>query len=295
MQYLRDGSAPNTEIATFFGQLKDFLRRFIDQFKDRLSDDYSEEEGIDEEGNPLWSLATDEQIEKLKEKYSSAIKDKNAWRGGSVAEFYKLNKEVVLDLLAEYPTIEINGLSVIAGINSQGDMFFTKEYLSGQLYQEITGEKINLLPRYTSSILNNVFGIKLNTGSTGDAFYLVDEDWRLIDFKLASDRQIIKELNSVFKISDTAFYVVKNGADSGTIIPVAPHSPKNGTERVLGSGSYNPSLSSSEYFNALKTVNENEQYNFKTYQQHSDGRMYSLTPEAQRQYDEVVAKYKGTD
>ena len=277
-----------------------------------LTDD-QENNNID---NPLHSLATDEQIERLKEKYSSAISDKENWRGGKVAEFYKANKDVVLQLLAEYPTIEINGLSVIAGIGSQGDMFFTKEYLSGQLYQEMTGEKIKLLPRYTTNILNRVFGVKLNTGSTGDAFYVIDESGRLIDFKLGNDRNAVSGLNDAFDVSDTAFYVVKggfdlgrfantriakvnmsedqnaiivdldkgrafevkkNGAETGTIIPVALHSPENGAGNAKGSVSSDTSLVSSEYFNALKTVNENEQYEFGTYQGYS-GILHSLSP-----------------
>ena len=39
MQYLYDGTAPNAEVRSFFQSLKDFLRRFIDQFRDSLSQD----------------------------------------------------------------------------------------------------------------------------------------------------------------------------------------------------------------------------------------------------------------
>lgn len=284
-EYLRTGEAPNAEVASFFGRLKQFLQSFAREFSKDFSDDtrrafdmllngevdiqpgqtleeavedsertltddveiepndYSEEEGLDEEGNPLWSLSPEaqRQYDEVVAKYKGTdqwMKAPNGkptnlterqWVQVRTLNFKKWFGDWINDPQNASKVVDENGepLIVYHGTEDVFDVFnpniikngkelgygsyFTKDRLQASVYGDVGAYFLNIRNPFSSDKID--FETK-EFSNVDEAQQLFDEKVKEYNDKAGGYNRffpIADEKNGIYSVSYATSY--KNDAD----------------------------------------------------------------------------------
>ena len=149
-----------------------------------------------------------EQLDKLKLKYDCKVQDKSVWEGKPVNDFFSEKREVISELLKEYPKFKYKDVQMLAGL-TDGEMPFEKELIQAKIYSVITSEETVLLPRYLHRVLNEIFKINLKQGSLADGIVFLPREEEYIEFKFCQKSKIGSYVNNTSN-ADVLFFVLEN-------------------------------------------------------------------------------------
>ena len=140
-----------------------------------------------QDGNKTSGWKISKSMELVREKYSAAIPDKEAWDNKLAEDFFGQYRSEIEGLINEYEKVEVDGILMLSGMPSS-DNPFQKELVQARFLKEITGSDVILLPRYSKQLLNSIFGVNLGKSSFADGVALIPDDNRFIEFKLCNNK-----------------------------------------------------------------------------------------------------------
>lgn len=178
---------------------------------------------INKSMNPAWNDVSESRkinyasrVSRLKRKYAPSVKEsKEYWKGKKIKDFFGEYKDEIKNVIKEYPKVEIDGVLLLDGIDREGEMPFQKELEQAKVLQSVIGEKVILLPRYSTSMLSKVFGVDLEWGSLPDAIALT-EGGKFVEFKITNKKNFGTRINEALNGGDIAFVVVDDLGGNST-------------------------------------------------------------------------------
>jgi len=336
LAYIETGRVASAKVKQVFDKIKELLVNFNSFLGKEISPEAQkafdnlintpsngQESGM--KGTFFDISEAEERTAKIKQEFNSLISDKEYWKGKRLSDFYLSNRAEVFALFNSLPKYNIDGIDIISGITKPSEMPYLKELYSAQALQELSGKKLTLLPNHTHFILNEAFGIFLQEGSTGDSFFFVDNDGKLIDFKLVSKNKLVHEINKGSKVSDVVFAVVRDDFNPETFAKVGIKNIQNYDKDILilslrnselyrvnkksalkdtfdlqnaqltsnlveGLDTFDVSHLIPNYIQQLRDVNPEERVSFDVYSANADNK-YKFTAE-DRQYIEYLKQGK---
>ncbi len=167
-----------------------------------------------------------EEVEsRFRSRYADAVEDKDSWRGITATNFFPEYKPQITEILLEYPKVEMDNVLLLEGM-AEGEMPFRKEFIETQILQEVTGERVILLHRYSDKLLNSIFRLNLKEGSFPDGLIALTEDSRYVEYKAITEPNLIRRLNKS-TIADRAFVAVDTLSSETRRKLVSPHTQLN--------------------------------------------------------------------
>ncbi|GEM_PF-2776297 len=143
--------------------------------------------------------------------YSDKVEEgQDYWEKGTVKEFFTKYRDYITEVIEQYPKTEVEGVTMLEGLLS-GDMPYEKELIASQLYQDIFNSKdFILLPRYANNLISDVFGVNPKRGSLPDGIEGISKNGEYVEFKIISEKNLVKRINESENEADISFVIVDN-------------------------------------------------------------------------------------